>query len=129
MAKLMGDFIRNFVLYFIAAAFLTGCATVSRGTSDKLIIDTEPAGALVTTDLERPKSKFARRKDPSLPARYFGCPATPCEIKMRRRSEMILTISHKGYEPVEIGIDSGLSKESLNEGFPKQNGCRGHGRW
>ncbi len=33
---------------------------------------------------------------------------------MRRRSEMILTITHKGYEPVEIGIDSGLSKESLN---------------
>ncbi len=69
----MANSVRAFTLYLIAAAFLTGCATVSRGTSDKLIIDTEPAGALVTTDLERPKSKFARRKDPSLPARYFGC--------------------------------------------------------
>lgn len=105
---------RHLLTLVVMGYFLTGCATVARGTNDKMVLDTEPSGAVVTTDKELPKSKTARRKDPSLQAQYYGCPATPCEFKLPRRSEFIMTISKDGYEDVEIGVDYGLHKESLN---------------
>ncbi|MEP3888825.1 MAG: hypothetical protein ABJN69_00075 [Hellea sp.] len=93
---------------------ISGCATVARGTNDKMVIDTEPPAAIVTTDKELPKSKSARKRDPSLDPQFYGCPATPCEFKLPRRSEFIMTISKEGFEDVEIGVDYGLHKESLN---------------
>ena len=101
--------------FLIGVSFcISGCATVARGTNDKMVIDTEPPAAIVTTDKELPKSKSARKKDPGLNPQYYGCPATPCEFKLPRRSEFIMTISKEGFEDVEIGVDYGLHKESLN---------------
>lgn len=105
---------RHFVILSLVGIYLSGCATVARGTKDKMVIDTEPPGAVVITDKELPESKSARRKDPNLEATYYGCAATPCEFKLPRRSEFILTISKSGYEDVEIGVDYGLHRESLN---------------
>ena len=105
---------KHFTLLIFMGVYLTGCATVSRGTKDKMVIDTEPTGAAIMTDKELPKSKAARKKKPALEAKYYGCPATPCEFKIPRRSEFIMTISRAGYEDVEIGVDYGLHKESLN---------------
>jgi len=96
------------------ALYLSGCATVARGTKDKMVIDTEPPGAVVTTDKELGSSKKARAKDDSVLPHYYGCPATPCEFKVPRRAEFIMTISKAGYEDIELGIQSGLHKESLN---------------
>jgi len=105
---------RHLIILGLSGLYLSGCATVARGTNTKMIIDTEPTGAAVLTDKERPSSKKARKKNPSLEAVYYGCPSTPCEIKMPRRAEFIMTIRKDGYEDVEIGVDSGLHKESLN---------------
>lgn len=98
----------------LSAIYISGCATVSRGTHTKMIIDTDPIGARVITDKELSSSQRARKKNPDLKAEYYGCPSTPCEIKISRRSEFLMTIQKEGYEDVEIGIDSGLHKESLN---------------
>jgi len=105
---------RNFILLAIMALYLTGCATVARGTNDKMAVSTQPAGAIVTTDKETKASKKARRSSPDITPTYYGCPSTPCEFTVPRRSEFIMTISKAGYEDVEIGVDSGISKESLN---------------
>lgn len=98
----------------IAAALeLTACATAIRGTSDEMVVQTEPPGALVTTSLETPKSKLARRKNPDLEPVFYGCEATPCEFSMPRRALFIMTIEKAGYEPVSIGVEGTFGKRSL----------------
>jgi hypothetical protein len=79
-----------------------------------MVISTLPPGAVVTTDQETKDSQKLRRNGPEKQARYYGCPATPCEFKVPRKSEFILTLSKEGYENVEIGIDNGIHKESMN---------------
>ncbi len=113
---------RSIIFIVIAGFYLTGCATVARGTHDKMVVSTQPNQALVTTDKETKNSKKARQNSPELEPIYYGCPATPCEFKVPRRSEFIMTISKEGYEDVEIGVDSGISKESLNANLAGSTG-------
>jgi hypothetical protein len=96
-----------------AALQLTSCATAIRGTSDEMAVTTEPPGAVVTTSLELPKSKRARRKNPDLAPEYYGCPETPCEFSMPRRAMFIMTFEKEGYEPVSIGVEGTFGKRAL----------------
>ncbi len=89
-----------------ATTVLPSCATAIRGTNDKLIVETIPDGARVTTD-----RKMGKNDDGSI--RYAGCEATPCTIKMPRRSEFLMTVEKDGYEPYEIGVTNGLKKEAM----------------
>ena len=98
----------------VAALYLGGCATVARGSNTKMVVDTQPQGAVVSTDLETKDSRRARKRDATVPAQYYGCPATPCEFKMPRRSLFIMTIDHPDHDPIQIGVDHSLHKESLN---------------
>jgi len=105
---------RHLLLLIILGVYLSGCATVARGSHDKMAISTEPISAKVTTDRETKASQKARKKDSTLTPEYYGCSATPCEFAIPRRSEFIMTIEKDGYESIEIGVDSGIHKESLN---------------
>ena len=89
-----------------ATTVLPSCATAIRGTNDKLIIETIPDGARVTTD-----RKMGKNEDGTI--RYAGCEATPCTIRMPRRSEFLMTVEKEGYAPYEIGVTNGLKKEAL----------------
>ena len=59
---------------------VTGCATITRGTKDVFVVETDPIGASVTT------------------TNGFNCKATPCSIKMSRKSDFDVTISKPGYK-------------------------------
>ena len=59
---------------------VTGCATITRGTKDVFVVETDPIGASVTT------------------TNGFTCKATPCSIKMSRKSDFDVTISKPGYK-------------------------------
>lgn len=100
----------RFVSYLLIIAFgttlLPSCATMLRGVNDELIVDTDPPGAVVTTD-----RKLKTNRDGTM--LYAGCEATPCTIKMPRRSEFLMLIEKEGYEPVEIGVTSSMKKEAL----------------
>lgn len=85
---------------------LTGCATISRGTNDTLVVDTIPPGARITTDRQTGKTEDGQPI-------FAGCLATPCEMRIPRRSEFLMTIEREGYEPVEIGVSSALQSEAL----------------
>ena len=65
---------------------LANCATVTRGTSDVLQINTDPIGAQVQT------------------SNGYGCGSTPCAIKMPRRSEFVATISKPGCETARVNV-------------------------
>lgn len=60
---------------------LSGCATITRGTKDAFVVETDPSGAQVSTSIGH------------------SCAATPCTMKIPRRSDFTVTISKEGYEP------------------------------
>jgi hypothetical protein len=74
---------KTIVCVAISAMLLAGCATVTRGTSDAFVVNTDPSGAAVRT------------------SNQFACDETPCTFKMPRKSEFEVTITKKGYKTWE----------------------------
>lgn len=69
-----------------AASSLAACATVTRGSEDAWVVNSEPSGAKVET------------------TNGYQCPATPCAIKMKRKSEFTATISKPGYKSATVQV-------------------------
>ncbi len=72
-----------------AAVALTGCATITRGTNEVFVIDSEPLGALATL------------------SNGLSC-TTPCSLKVKRRGDFVVTLSKDGYETVTANITSSV---------------------
>lgn len=76
-----------------AALMLPACATVTRGTSTAWEVTSTPSGARVET------------------SNGFFCQATPCSIKMPRRSEFIATFTLDGYQPATVTVTNKIATE------------------
>jgi hypothetical protein len=63
-----------------AAAAVSGCATITRGTTDSWTINTTPSGAAVKT------------------SSGFACEATPCTFRMQRKEEFDVTVTKAGFK-------------------------------
>lgn len=63
-----------------------GCATVARGTTDVLVIESEPSGAQVEIQPANHQCK------------------TPCSVKLKRKAEQVVSIRREGYEPVDVNV-------------------------
>lgn len=75
----------------LACSGVSGCATITRGTNDHFVVETDPVGASVTT------------------SNGHFCTSTPCSIKMPRRSEFKVTIEKEGYKPWEGQVTNKIS--------------------
>ena len=75
-----------FCAALIVASMVSGCATVTRGSSDVLQVVTVPAGATVAT------------------SNGFSCDTTPCAIKMPRRSEFVVTLEKPGCKTARVNV-------------------------
>ncbi len=80
---------RVFVL--VAAASLAGCATITRGTSEVLVIETEPPGASA-----------------EITPGGFKC-TTPCSVELKRKKDYVIEIQRDGYEPVKVDVLSQIA--------------------
>ncbi len=69
-----------------AIGTLGACATVTRGSEDAWVVNSEPSGAKVET------------------TNGHQCAATPCAIKMKRKSEFTATLTKKGYKPATVQV-------------------------
>jgi hypothetical protein len=69
-----------------AGSSLAACATVTRGSNDAWVVNTEPSGAKVET------------------SNGHQCPSTPCAIKIKRKSEFTATITKAGYKPATVNV-------------------------
>jgi hypothetical protein len=74
-------------LCFAALMSTAACATVTRGSNDAWVVNTEPSGAKVET------------------TNGHQCPATPCAIKMSRKSEFTATITKPGYKTATVQVN------------------------
>lgn len=74
------------IVFVTAAAMgLAGCATVTRGTTDQMQIQSEPSGAYVRTSLNQ------------------SC-TTPCTLQVGRKDEFSVVISKPGYATQEVQV-------------------------
>jgi hypothetical protein len=68
---------------------LSACATVTRGTKQALVVESEPSGAMVEVDGQRG--------------------STPTSFKLSRKFEGPVLITKQGYEPVTVNVTSQVS--------------------
>lgn len=71
----------------LCVASLSACATVTRGTRQWYVIETDPAGAQVALSSGQ------------------TC-VSPCRLKLKRRPGFTVTATMDGYEPAEATVDS-----------------------
>ena len=74
-----------------AAVTLSACATVTRGTNTNWDVQTTPSGARVET------------------THGYTCNATPCSLKMPRKSQFQATISKPGFKTVTAQVGNRVS--------------------
>ena len=80
--------VASLLCVFAAACLLgSGCATVTRGSKDVLVIESDPPNAEV--ELSTGESG-----------------TTPTSFKLPRRSSIVVTISKPGYETVSVNVNS-----------------------
>jgi hypothetical protein len=82
--------ILRLLLVVLILMLSTACATITRGTKDTLVIETEPPTADATL------SNGLRCK-------------TPCSLKMSRSDNCVVKIEKEGYEPVEVNVTPQIS--------------------
>lgn len=68
---------------------ISGCASITKGSSQKFRIESQPAGATATL------------------SNGISC-TTPCELKLKRRKEFEVTITKEGYEPITAAVRSSV---------------------
>ncbi len=76
----------------LAAVSLSACATATRGTNTDWQVQTTPSGAAVQT------------------SHGHSCPATPCSMRMPRKSQFVATITKPGYKTVQANVINRLSR-------------------
>jgi hypothetical protein len=74
----------------LALLTATGCATITRGTKEVLVINSKPVGAKVTTS-------------------NGMAGTTPATFKVSRRGGFTVTIEKTGYEPVTVQVSSEIA--------------------
>jgi hypothetical protein len=81
----------RFTFAIIALSFslsISGCATVTRGTTSSITFNSEPPGAEAKTSTG------------------LTCSATPCTFEISRKQDFIVTFSKPGYEPQQVPVNT-----------------------
>jgi hypothetical protein len=82
---------KHFILLSIALAAtgsLAGCATITRGSEDALLVESTPSGAQVRT------------------TNGMSCDTTPCTLTMSRKSQVTVRVTKLGYRPADVAVIS-----------------------
>jgi hypothetical protein len=82
----MKSLLRTALVAATAASGLTACATVTLGSNDAWVVNSEPPGASVTT------------------TNGHFCASTPCAIKMPRKSEFSAEIKKPGFKTATVSV-------------------------
>lgn len=77
---------RFFLVVGSAMLFMSGCATITRGTTDALVVNSQPQGAQVQL------------------SNGMSCTSTPCTFKLPRKSDLQVTISKAGCQTMVTNV-------------------------
>jgi hypothetical protein len=74
-----------------ATVAISGCASVVRGTTDKVSINSDPPDAAIRTSLGH------------------SCPASPCTVEVSRKEKFPAFAEKEGYKPGSIYVGTAMS--------------------
>lgn len=88
-----GDYMNTRLFMAVSAACLmaTGCATVTRGSNEVFVVESDPPGAAVQL------------------SNGMRCTATPCSFKVPRKENLQVTVSMDGYETSRHNVQTQVS--------------------
>lgn len=78
------------LLLTVALCLISGCATVTRGTTETILVQSEPSGATVR-----------------LSNGFTG--VTPASFTLSRKGDLVVSVSKEGYETAEIPLKSQIA--------------------
>ena len=84
-----GGVISRFVLVVFILMLASGCASITRGTTEAFAIESEPVGATAKLSTG------------------LVC-QTPCSVKVKRRGDFNVVFEKEGYEPVTATVTSSI---------------------
>lgn len=96
---------RNLLLLLLAGAYLSGCATATRGTHEVININSEPSGARAISDIPSKGRKVNING-------FIGCEPTPCDLNISRRAEPVITVEKEGYKAIKFKVVSSIATSS-----------------
>ena len=85
----------------VALLSLSACATATRGTHERVMINSEPAGAAAITDL---KASAKQSFEDGTTSDFYGCSPTPCSINLPRKSSPVVDMTLDGHQPIKFKI-------------------------
>jgi len=88
MARLI--FLPNLILLLLLPLLGSGCATITRGTTDTLVVESDPAG----TDVRLSNGITGK---------------TPTSFKLSRKESLTVEIRKDGYEPLSVRVTPQIS--------------------
>ena len=80
----------RWLVVFALAAACGGCASITRGTTEQVQIQSEPAGAEVHTSMAQ------------------VC-TTPCTLQFNRKDEFVVTASKPGYHSAQMSVGTRIA--------------------
>jgi uncharacterized protein YceK len=81
--------LRTIVFLIMIMVLTSGCASITRGTTEAYAVQTKPPGAEVRS------------------SSGWNC-VTPCSVKVKRRGDFVLTMTKPGYEDVTATVTSSI---------------------
>jgi hypothetical protein len=81
----------RFVIWAGIGLAVSGCATITRGTTEQVLINSEPAGASAITSTG------------------LTCPSTPCTFEIARKSEFVVSFNKDGYVPQQVPVGTKMA--------------------
>ena len=82
----LGTAMYKYLVAMLAVGIATGCASITRGTDDVLVIDSDPQGAEVSL------------------SNGMSCTSTPCSFTLPRKSDIGVTVRKDGCDSVESNV-------------------------
>ncbi|AXS39776.1 translation initiation factor 2 [Breoghania sp. L-A4] len=82
---------RNIHVLVALGLAVSGCATVTRGTTEEVRVVVDPADAKVETTIG------------------LSCTGMPCNLQAKRKAEFTVTASKPGYKPESVFVSTGMS--------------------
>ena len=86
----MGHFMKR-VIFLASILALNGCASITRGSSETVEIQVDPADATVSTSVG------------------FSCALSPCKFKVDRKTEFTVSAAKEGYQPQTVDVITKVS--------------------
>ena len=87
-----GNCLQRIFAVILAGLVASGCASITRGTTEVFVIETTPPGARASL------------------SNGLTC-TTPCSLEVPRRGDFVVTIERDGYETVRSTVVSGVDGE------------------